>query len=169
MFNLCQHHKIFKLIVVFNSVDVMNMLVRFKNSAIRLFPDAAMLAYVTLRIGVRVVRHMQDNIAVYRATPTSSPAMVILAQLFGPVARQQGGRITAKMSLCRLSAVNNPRFAAATAFTDSGRNILWTGNDQSTSANRFFAFFRPMARNEPYGPIFVFSSRFNGAATAAFT
>lgn len=165
-----KHHKIFKSIIVFDSVDVVDVFVRLKNSAVRLFPDVAMLTHVALLVGVRVSGHVQNDVSVHSARTSAIPAMIIWPKLFGAMAGKIRNVMVKKPSLALFRARRNSGWPISTpTLADTTRNTLWWRNVTRPAFSCRFSRFRHVAQEKLRGLIFMSRLRHNRAAAAAFT
>lgn len=83
MLDVREKHQVFWPIVVGNGIDVMNQLVRLKESAKRLLHHQAVLAYIASRCSPRVVRAFDKDIAVSVDHSTTLPASICLHRASG--------------------------------------------------------------------------------------
>lgn len=130
VFHICEHNKILDSVIVFNSVDMMNVFVRLQDSAVRLFPNIAMLAHVSFDIGVGMLWHMQNNIAVNRARTSAFPAsMIFTTSAVGSMARQKWNWVALKITPRPQVEFGDGSSLAASALTKTIWDFFRARND----------------------------------------
>lgn len=80
---------------------------------------------------VRMVRGVNEYIALSIEHPTAAPSMTFAPSLMGTVADPVRIRVARKMALaayCLRFQRHDPRWLAATTLTNAGRNLVWRRN-----------------------------------------
>jgi len=133
MGNLFQHHKVFRSVITWITVDVMNVLRAGQESAMFFFHNKPMF-WKVFSGSSRMIRHIDPNIP-FAISPASAFPSPVLRSLredgYLMVARNEPIRIAGVISSLWIRVLRYACVLAATAFTQTRSITDFIGHDQS--------------------------------------